>query len=53
MFKLSECIGVFGYYIGGLIDYTDRKTEKCQECTNMGQDLRSLLYGMSLPELDV
>jgi hypothetical protein len=36
-FKLSECIGVFVQYIGGLNDCNEWKTEKRHECTNTGK----------------
>jgi len=36
-FKLNECISVFGYYIRGVIDCNEWKTEKRRECTNMGE----------------
>jgi len=36
-FKLSEFIGVFGYYIRGVIDCNEWKREKRHECTNMGK----------------
>jgi hypothetical protein len=36
-FKLSECIGVFGLYIRGVIVCNEWKTEKRHEFTNMGK----------------
>jgi hypothetical protein len=36
-FKLSNCIGVFGQRIGGVIDCNERETEKRHECTNLGK----------------
>jgi hypothetical protein len=57
LFVESECIGVFGYYIRGVIVYIEWKTEKRHECTNMGKlkrlELRWQLYLTSLPERDV
>ena len=55
-FKLSECIGVFGYYIRDVVDCNEWKTEKRHECTNMGK-VKGLefwwqLYRTSLPERD-
>jgi len=35
--KLNNCVGVFGYYIRGVIDCNEWKTEKRHECTNMGK----------------
>jgi hypothetical protein len=37
-FKLSECIGVFGSHIRGVIDCNEWKTDKSHECTNMGKE---------------
>jgi len=36
-FKLSECVGVFGSYIHGVIDCNEWETEKRQECANLGK----------------
>jgi len=36
-FKLSKCIGVFGYNIRGVIDCNEWKREIRHECTNMGK----------------
>jgi hypothetical protein len=56
-FKLSECIGVFGYYIWGMIDCNEWKKEKSHKLTNMGKVKRLKLcwqpYLTSLPERDI
>jgi len=43
IFKLSECIGVFGLYIRVVIDCNEWMTEKRHECTHVGKVKRHVL----------